>query len=157
MSKRLFSPWVAFGLGTLLALGASVFVGLDRVAFGDAEAYLAPARAIFHGQPYPRISPVGDHLFRAPGYPLLIAATWHLVPNSVAAVKAANAIAFGLLCAAVWAIFPVLHVAHGTGFAAGLLRYLRNPDWSPPELLPPRAQGEGTAEVAPRGAAGAAG
>lgn len=29
----------------------------------------------------------------------------------------------------VWAIFPVLHVSHGVGFAAGLLRYLRAPDW----------------------------
>jgi glycosyltransferase involved in cell wall biosynthesis len=29
----------------------------------------------------------------------------------------------------VWAIFPVLHASHGIGFAAGLLRYLRKPDW----------------------------
>ncbi|HMG19918.1 MAG TPA: glycosyltransferase family 2 protein [Kofleriaceae bacterium] len=29
----------------------------------------------------------------------------------------------------VWAIFPVLHVSHGAGFAAGLVRYLRKPDW----------------------------
>jgi glycosyltransferase involved in cell wall biosynthesis len=35
----------------------------------------------------------------------------------------------------VWAIFPVLHVAHGAGFAAGLLKYGRSPDWSEPEKL----------------------
>ena len=36
----------------------------------------------------------------------------------------------------VWAIFPVLHVSHGSGFAAGLWRYLRVPDWSAqPERL----------------------
>src|SRR5215813_11691481 len=29
----------------------------------------------------------------------------------------------------VWAIFPTLHLSHGIGFAAGLLRYLRKPDW----------------------------
>jgi glycosyltransferase involved in cell wall biosynthesis len=29
----------------------------------------------------------------------------------------------------VWAIFPTLHVSHGLGFARGLLRYLRDPDW----------------------------
>ena len=29
----------------------------------------------------------------------------------------------------VWAMFPVLHLAHGSGFAAGLARYLRKPDW----------------------------
>jgi len=39
----------------------------------------------------------------------------------------------------VWAIFPVLHVSHGLGFAAGLLRYLRKPDWpTEPERVPPR-------------------
>ncbi len=39
----------------------------------------------------------------------------------------------------VWAIFPLLHVSHGLGFLAGLARYLRRPDWSEPERLPPRA------------------
>jgi succinoglycan biosynthesis protein ExoA len=29
----------------------------------------------------------------------------------------------------IWAIFPVLHAAHGTGFASGLWKYLRAPDW----------------------------
>ena len=29
----------------------------------------------------------------------------------------------------VWAIFPTLHVSHGVGFARGLVRYLRAPDW----------------------------
>lgn len=39
----------------------------------------------------------------------------------------------------VWAIFPVLHVSHGTGFAAGLVQYLRKPDWPvEPERIPPR-------------------
>jgi len=37
--------------------------------------------------------------------------------------------------ALVWAIFPVLHLAHGLGFAAGLLRYAADPDWAPPERL----------------------
>jgi hypothetical protein len=39
----------------------------------------------------------------------------------------------------VWSIFPVLHVSHGMGFAAGLWQYLRAPDWSDePERVPPR-------------------
>jgi succinoglycan biosynthesis protein ExoA len=29
----------------------------------------------------------------------------------------------------VWGIFPTLHLSHGLGFARGLLRYLRHPDW----------------------------
>lgn len=39
----------------------------------------------------------------------------------------------------VWAMFPVLHVSHGVGFAAGLVRYLRDPDWrGEPERIAPR-------------------
>ena len=38
----------------------------------------------------------------------------------------------------VWAIFPVLHVSHGLGFAAGLVRYARHRDWSTPEMLEPQ-------------------
>jgi cellulose synthase/poly-beta-1,6-N-acetylglucosamine synthase-like glycosyltransferase len=38
--------------------------------------------------------------------------------------------------ATVWAIFPTLHASHGVGFASGLLKYLRKPDWpASPELL----------------------
>jgi glycosyltransferase involved in cell wall biosynthesis len=37
----------------------------------------------------------------------------------------------------VWAMFPVLHASHGVGFAAGLLQYLRKPDWTAePERIP---------------------
>ena len=36
------------------------------------------------------------------------------------------------LAPAVAAIFPVLHVAHGLGFAAGLARYSLHPDWVDP-------------------------
>lgn len=39
----------------------------------------------------------------------------------------------------VWSIFPVLHVSHGLGFAAGLLQYLRSPDWAAePERIDPK-------------------
>ncbi len=40
--------------------------------------------------------------------------------------------------ATAWAIFPVLHASHGAGFAAGLLRYLRAPDWGAIETLDAR-------------------
>jgi succinoglycan biosynthesis protein ExoA len=36
----------------------------------------------------------------------------------------------------VFAMFPVMHVAHGVGFWSGLLHYLRAPDWGEPETLP---------------------
>ena len=39
----------------------------------------------------------------------------------------------------VWAIFPTIHVSHGVGFAAGLIKYTFHPDWSnTPEYLPKR-------------------
>ena len=48
----------------------------------------------------------------------------------------------GLGAAAVplaWAMFPVLHISHGCGFAAGLVQYLRSPDWpDEPERIGPR-------------------
>ncbi|HEY3821521.1 MAG TPA: glycosyltransferase family 2 protein [Polyangiaceae bacterium] len=37
----------------------------------------------------------------------------------------------------VWAIFPLVHVAQGAGFATGLVRYVVRPDWSPGERLTP--------------------
>jgi cellulose synthase/poly-beta-1,6-N-acetylglucosamine synthase-like glycosyltransferase len=37
----------------------------------------------------------------------------------------------------VWAIFPIVHVAQGAGFATGLVRYVLRPDWSPGERLAP--------------------
>ncbi|HEY5921939.1 MAG TPA: glycosyltransferase family 2 protein [Kofleriaceae bacterium] len=39
----------------------------------------------------------------------------------------------------VWAMFPILHLSHGAGFAAGLARYLLAPDWpAQPERIGPR-------------------
>jgi succinoglycan biosynthesis protein ExoA len=37
----------------------------------------------------------------------------------------------------VWAIFPVIHASHGAGFAAGLFKYVLQPDWAEPERLIP--------------------
>ncbi|MGH7437073.1 MAG: glycosyltransferase family 2 protein [Polyangiaceae bacterium] len=44
----------------------------------------------------------------------------------------------------VWAIFPVLHVSHGAGFAAGLVKYVLRPDWGALERL----AGQGVAAAA---------
>ena len=42
----------------------------------------------------------------------------------------------------VWAIFPVLHLSHGLGFASGLLRFTRHPDRNATEQLERREGGE---------------
>jgi cellulose synthase/poly-beta-1,6-N-acetylglucosamine synthase-like glycosyltransferase len=38
----------------------------------------------------------------------------------------------------VWAIFPVMYLAHGLGFWAGLVHYLSHRDWTEPERLQAR-------------------
>jgi succinoglycan biosynthesis protein ExoA len=79
---------------------------------------------------------------------LLLPPAWPLLPPALAAyLLAAGAEAIrvaaplgarGVATAA--AVFPVLHVSHGTGFAAGLWHYLRHPDWpEQAERLPERA------------------
>jgi hypothetical protein len=40
------------------------------------------------------------------------------------------------LAPAVAAIFPVLHVAHGVGFATGLVQYVVSPDWNGASAAP---------------------
>jgi glycosyltransferase involved in cell wall biosynthesis len=73
---------------------------------------------------------------------------WPLAPAAVGAyllATGAEAIRVGrelgpTAVPRIWAMFPVLHVSHGVGFAAGLLRYLRDPDWGPVEMLPAHDQ-----------------
>ena len=75
---------------------------------------------------------------------LLATSRWQpLAPWSLAAyalTTGAEAIRVGrregpLAVPIVWAIFPVVHVAHGAGFATGLVRYVLRPDWSWGERL----------------------
>ncbi|HEY0255024.1 MAG TPA: hypothetical protein VGC41_26035, partial [Kofleriaceae bacterium] len=69
---------------------------------------------------------------------------WPLAPAAFAAYALATGaeavrVGRGTSVPTVWTIFPALHVSHGVGFAAGLLQYLRNPDWAAePEKLGPR-------------------
>jgi hypothetical protein len=77
---------------------------------------------------------------------LLTPPLWPLVPAAFATyalATGAEAVRVGSKLGAaaiptVWAIFPVLHFAHGTGFASGLLKYFRKPDWAEPERIAPR-------------------
>jgi glycosyltransferase involved in cell wall biosynthesis len=77
----------------------------------------------------------------------LLATTAYAAMTFVEAVRVGR-VAGASAIPVVWAIFPVLHVAHGTGFARGLLRYGRAPDWTDDERLPPRESDDAAAATA---------
>ena len=75
---------------------------------------------------------------------LLVPPLWPVAPvafGAYALATGAEAIRVGHslgpgAVATIWSIFPALHASHGVGFAAGLAKYLRSPDWpAAPELL----------------------
>jgi succinoglycan biosynthesis protein ExoA len=65
-------------------------------------------------------------------------APWSLAAYALA--TGAEAVRLGrregpLAVPVVWAIFPLVHIAQGAGFATGLVRYVLRPDWSTGERL----------------------
>jgi glycosyltransferase involved in cell wall biosynthesis len=78
---------------------------------------------------------------------VLLPPLWPIAPAAFAAyalATGAEAVRMGsklgpAAIPTVWSIFPVLHAAHGVGFAAGLVQYLRKPDWpAEPERVMPK-------------------
>lgn len=62
----------------------------------------------------------------------------YALATGVEAVRVGGKIG-GAAIPTVWSIFPVLHVSHGVGFAAGLWQYLRRPEWpAEPARLEPK-------------------
>jgi len=143
----------------IIAARGRVYLSREIVAYYyPRDSFLALARQYFrYGRGRARtllkhgrllsLRPVIPAAMVATGVALL--ATAHLHPltpfvfGAFAALTGIEAVRVGrkaglALLPAVWAIFPVLYVAHGTGFAAGLVRYAFHPDWSAPERLPPR-------------------
>lgn len=77
---------------------------------------------------------------------LVVPTLWPLAPFVIGAYLAATGIeavrvSRSIGAAAiptVWGIFPVLHASHAAGFWAGLVRYVRDPDWpETPEVVAP--------------------
>jgi cellulose synthase/poly-beta-1,6-N-acetylglucosamine synthase-like glycosyltransferase len=103
-----------------------------------------------HGR-FLSIRPALPFLWLAGEVALVVTSPWQpLAPWSLATyalATGAEAVRVGrhegvLAVPLVWAIFPVLHVAHGAGFAAGLVRYTLRPDWAPAERLAPAASAD---------------
>ena len=103
------------------------------------------ARTLLKHRALPTLRPMVPFLMVTGGAALLATSAWHGVTGlalaayaaltGVEAVRVARALGPAGI-ARVWAIFPVLHGAHGVGFAAGLARYVARPDWRAPERLP---------------------
>jgi succinoglycan biosynthesis protein ExoA len=135
----------------ILAAGGQVYLSRDIVVHyfpRDSFKSLAlqyfkygrgRARTLLKLGTFPKLRPVLPFLMVSSGALMLaLPPLWPLVPAAVATYALATGaeavrVGRGVGAAAiplVWAMFPVLHASHGTGFAAGLLRYLRAPDWS---------------------------
>jgi glycosyltransferase involved in cell wall biosynthesis len=106
------------------------------------------ARTLLKLGRFPTLRPLAPFLLVSGAATLaLLPPLWPLAPAAAAAYALATGaeavrVGRGLGIAelpTVWAIFPVLHAAHGAGFAAGLWQYLRHPDWpAEPERISPR-------------------
>ena len=97
------------------------------------------ARTLIKLGKYPTIRPLGPFLLvTGLAATLLLPPLWPVAPIAFATyalATGAEAVRVGkpLSAAAipmVWAMFPTLHASHAAGFWAGLLQYLRAPDWT---------------------------
>jgi succinoglycan biosynthesis protein ExoA len=96
------------------------------------------ARTLLKLGSFPNVRPALPFLMVVGGALLLVVPPlWPLAPAAFATyalATGAEAVRVGARVGpaaipVIWAIFPTLHISHGVGFAAGLLRYLRKPDW----------------------------
>lgn len=102
------------------------------------------ARTLLKHRTLPSPRPLIPFFMVVLGALLVATSPWHgLTPWAVGAYAALTGLeaarvggSLGVRAVAtVWSIFPVLHLSHGLGVAAGLAHYLRHPDWGEPERL----------------------
>jgi glycosyltransferase involved in cell wall biosynthesis len=103
------------------------------------------ARTLLKLGSFPTLRPLVPFALVAGGAALVaLPPLWPLAPLAFASYALATGaeavrVGRGTSIALVWSIFPVLHLSHGLGFASGLVRYLRQPDWpEQPERVPPK-------------------
>jgi len=103
------------------------------------------ARTMLKHRGLPSVRPMLPFFLVVGGVTLLVTSPWHpLLPIALGLYGTAAAIEgvrvarkHGLhLAPVVASIFPVLHVCHGVGFGAGLIRYFLKPDWARDEQQP---------------------
>ncbi len=108
------------------------------------------ARTMLKHRSLPSVRPLLPFFLVVGGTTMLVTSAWHpfLLPalglygaaSALEAIRVTRKEGVGLhLAPIVASIFPVLHVSHGVGFAAGLVKYLRKPDWAHADESPRRA------------------
>ncbi len=143
----------------ILEAGGKIFLSKEIIAYyyprdsfrGLARQYFkygkGRARTLVKHRSFPTPRPAIPFLMVATGALVLVAPPLQLLAplyfGSYGLLTAVEAVRVGRKAGlsaipAVWAIFPVLHVAHGAGFGAGLIHFLTSPDWTEPERLAPR-------------------
>jgi 4-amino-4-deoxy-L-arabinose transferase-like glycosyltransferase len=87
---------------------------------GDSDGYFTLGRALAEGRPY-EYGPHGAEIFRAPGYPLLLAPVfWLTSQHAVLAARLENALLGTLVVAAVWWLARQLFGPRGALLAAAM-------------------------------------
>lgn len=152
----------------ILDAGGKIYLSKEIVAYyyprdsfeGLAKQYFkygkGRARTLLKHRSFPTPRPAipfmmvttGALMLLAP--PLQLLAPWYFggygLLTAIEAVRVGRKVGVQAI-PAVWAIFPVLHVSHGVGFGAGLIHFLRNPDWSEPERLAPKNSRDADSEA----------
>jgi hypothetical protein len=113
-------------LAGLVRLGAAVYWQEHwhgQFVFGDSHSYFELARTIARGEPYQL--PSGEQVFRAPGYPLLLAPVFWFCdnPNAVWAARIEGCL-FGSLTALVVAWWAGMLFGPRAAWIAGLIAAL---------------------------------
>jgi len=104
---------------------------------GRARTTLKHRRVVKPRSLIPFASVVGAALLGALKRPLLGPCLGvYAIATGVEALRVSRHLGMGGVMR-VWSMFPVLHTAHGIGFAYGLWRYARRADWREPEKLEP--------------------
>ncbi|MER3429564.1 MAG: hypothetical protein C4324_00720 [Blastocatellia bacterium] len=101
------------------AISAIILIGPHRTDFSDSGDYIAAAKSLLQEGAYPVQGTLP--FFRAPLYPMLLAAVWAISPGSVLAVKIVQAAFHMLTALAVFLTGKTLFGRRAVGFAGGML------------------------------------
>jgi hypothetical protein len=112
--------WLSlFVLALAARLAVVAWSGFSTYAFGDARAYLYAARTLAKTGHYPRSTE--PFYFRAPGYPVFLAAVTLGHPERIAVAKSANAVAASLAVPLLASLSARIFRRRDLAIATGLL------------------------------------